>query len=212
MTQGTLIPTETLFIERVGVVDSVTVLVEPDEELRELGWQRKTTVTPHVLPTQFYMGNKWVVSHTSPTTGQLVEWNWQQKLFRDTRYPQRLCLSTRGFANKALLNSIAALFLRLEPAKQPVAGRIRPHEYLVQLPATRSGLGGFDGTPNLHYYTARGEQYLALYAQRYAVNERRVEGASFVNLYEIVQVRLDEERFLRLIRQALEAAYHLPLY
>ncbi|WP_157807477.1 hypothetical protein [Hymenobacter chitinivorans] len=206
--------TETLPIERVGVVSNITVLVEPDKELQELGWQHETTVTQHLLPTQFFMGRKWVVTHDSPTTGQPVEWNWQVELFRDTRYLQRLCLSTRGFANRALIDSLAAVFQHVEPAKPLYATVPVPPSYQVVQPAVKPAapLKAFGGIPNLHYYTAGGEQFLALYAQRYAINERGIEDASFVNLYEIVQVHLDENRFLRLVRQALEAAYHNPLY
>ncbi|TGE27905.1 hypothetical protein E5K02_00115 [Hymenobacter metallicola] len=192
------------------IVNRITVLVEPDKELQALGWQRETTVTQQVLPTQFFMGRQWVVTHDSPTTGQPVEWNWQVELFRDTRYMQRLCLSTRGFANQALLDTLAAVFLHVEPAKPLYATGPMPHGYQVVPPA--APLKAFGGIPNLHYYTAGDEQYLALYAQRYAVNERGIEDASFVNLYEIVQVRLEEDQFLQLVRQALEAAYSTPFY
>jgi hypothetical protein len=48
---------------------------------------------------------------------------------------------------------------------------------------------------------------LLLYDNRFAPGERPNEEPSLVNLYALVQVELDEERFVFLLRQAIDAAY-----
>ena len=65
-------------------------------------------------------------------------------------------------------------------------------------------------SPTLTYYRpleAPEEQYLLLYTNRFAPGERATEVPSYVSLYTLVQVELDEERLVFLLRQALDAAY-----
>ena len=65
------------------------------------------------------------------------------------------------------------------------------------------------GSPNLTYYRlleAPQEQYLLRYTNRFAPNERPNEVPSYASLYALAQVELDEEHFVFLLRQALDAA------
>ena len=192
-------------IRRVGVVTQAVVTVRPDDDLRALGWQNKTTTTPITLPAQFYLGAGWQLTHRAPVSGQELKQNWLVPLFHDTRYLETIRLHLRNVRNKDLLDSLAAVFEHVQ-AVAPTPDEL--YHYTVVPPPERPA--GFGGVPHLLYYkplTGSPEQFLMLYDQRYAPNERGVVDASFVNVYEIVQVELDEDELVRLLREALEAAY-----
>ena len=197
--------TETLLIRRLGVVTDAVVTVRPDDDLRELGWQRKTTTTAITLPAHFFLGDGWQLTHQCPTTGQEVKDNCLVELFHDTRYLNRLRLSSYYLRNRNLLDAIASVFDRLRVVEADTGGW---YKYMVD-PAGAPTPVQMGGEPALLYYKpieGGSEQFLMLYNQGYAWNERGVVDASRAEAYEIVQVELDEAVFLRLLREALEAA------
>jgi len=101
--------------------------------------------------------------------------------------------------NIGLLESIAAVF-----TSWPVGGLVNG-----SLGATDGSILLLGGSPYLTYYRpleAPQEQYLLLYTNRFAPGERPNEVPSYADLYALAQVELDEERFVFLLRQALEAA------
>jgi hypothetical protein len=151
------------------------------------------------------MGGGWQLSYRCPTSGQEMTHNWAVDLFHDTRYLNSIVLHTYYLHNTDLLDSIASVFTRLQAHVQPSDGR---YCYNVVQPARP--LLGSGGSPNLLYYKSLqggGEQFLLLYDNRYAPQERPDEEPSFVNIYELVQVELDENLFLRLLREAIAAGY-----
>ena len=149
------------------------------------------------------MGSGWRLQHASPTTGQLVTQNWLVELFHNMVYKPSLRLHSFSMRNSGLLDSIAAVFDGLRVNDERAEGRYG-YSFLVLPPQPMAG-----GTPNIQYYRpleAPKEQYLLLYDNRCAPGERPDEEPSVVNLYALAQVELDEEHFVFLLRQAIDAA------
>jgi hypothetical protein len=153
---------------------------------------------PVIFPAQIPLGNGWRLQQASPTTGQLVTQNSLLELFHGPQ-SSSIRLSTFSLYNVGLLESIAAVFTS-RPVGGLVSGSLGATDGSILLPG---------GTPHLKYYRpleAPAEQYLLLYTNRFAPGERATEVPSYVSLYALVQVELDEERFLFLLRQAIDAA------
>jgi len=108
-------------------------------------------------------------------------------------------LNTFSLYNVGLLESIAAAFTS-RPVGGLVSGSLGATDGTILLPG---------GSPSLKYdrpLEAPQEQYLLLYTNRFASGERPNEVPSYAHLHALVQVELDEERFVFLLRQALDAA------
>jgi len=195
---------EGLPIRNLGVVPKATATVWRDNADPEQAHLPEGRLVPVVFPNQIPMGNGWRLQHASPTTGQIVTENALVSLFNDPLYQDSISLHTFNLYNIALLDSIAAVFGGLRPDDHRAEGYYG-YSFPVLPPRPMAG-----GTPNLTYYRpleAPDQQYLLLYDNRYAPQERPNEVPSLVNLYALAQVELDEERFLFLLRQALDAAY-----
>jgi|GEM_PF-1875417 len=196
--------TEGLPIRRRGIVTQATATIwRTDEELSATP-KAERLVIPLTFPAQIPMEAGWYLQHASTTTGLLVTQNALVSLFHDSLYQNAICLHTFNMYNIGLLDSIAAVFngLRLDDHRDE---GYYGYSFPVLPPRPMAG-----GTPNLTYYRpleAPEEQYLLLYDNRYAPGERPNEVPSLVNLYALAQVELDEERFLFLLRQAVDAAY-----
>jgi hypothetical protein len=133
---------------------------------------------------------KRTLQHNSPTTGQLVTENVLVDLFHDPHYQGTIILHTFNLYNTGLIKSIAVAFDGLQ-----TDGLLLP-----------------GGSPYLTYYRpleAPEEQYLLLYQNNFAPGEQANEKPSYANLFALVQVELDEERFIFLLRQALDLAYEV---
>jgi hypothetical protein len=192
--------TEGLPIRRLGVVTQATATIWRDDNDPTQANEPEGRPLPVTFPAQILLGNGWRLQHASPTTGQLVTQNWLVELFRDPIYKNSLCLHSFDLRNIGLLESIAAVF-----TSRPVGGLVSG-----SLAATDGSILLQGGSPYLTYYRpleAPQEQYLLLYTNRFAPGERPNEVPSLVKLYALVQVELDEERFIFLLRQALDAAY-----
>ncbi|MBO2009903.1 hypothetical protein [Hymenobacter negativus] len=190
--------TEGLPIRRLGIVAQATATIWRDDNDPQAATKPESYLVPVTFPAQIPLEGGWRLQHASPTTGQLVTDNALVDLFHSSDY-QNIRLNTFSLYNIGLLESIAAAF-----TDQPVGGLVS------------GSLGAVDGTillpggsPHLHYYRpqeAPHEQYLLLYTNRFAPGERPNEVPSYADLYALVQVELDEERFVFLLRQALDAA------
>jgi hypothetical protein len=196
--------TEGLPIRSLGIVIKATATVWRDDNDPNQAHLPEGRVVPVIFPDQIPLGNGWRLQHASPTTGQLVTENALLSLFHDSLYQDAMCLHTFNMYNIGLLDSIATVFgdLRLDDHRDE---GYYGYSFPVLPPRSMAG-----GTPNLTYYRpleAPDEQYLLLYDNRYAPGERPNEVPSLVNLYALAQVELDEERFLFLLRQAVDAAY-----
>ena len=144
------------------------------------------------------MEGGWLLQHYSPTTGQIVTENALLDLFHGPRHAN-LQLDAFSLYNIGLLESIAAVFTD-KPSAGLVNWSLRTAEGTLLLPG---------GSPYLTYYRpleAPEEQYLLLYADRFAPDGRPNEEPSFTDLYALAQVELDEERLVFLLKQALDAA------
>ena len=191
--------TEGLPIRRVGFVTQATATIWRDDANPYTKDQPESRLVPVTLPTEIPMGGGWRLQHASPTTGQPVTQNWLVDLFHG---PQRINLRLNAFSlyNIGLLESIAAVFSDKSYARL-LHGSLRAADGTPLLP---------DESPHLTYYRpmdAPEEQYLLLYTDRFAPGERPNEDPSSTDLYVLAQVELDEERFVFLLRQALDAAY-----
>ena len=193
---------EGLIIRRVGELEQATITLWASNDPQAPSWQTQDSTKQLVLPTQVDMWEGWQLTHACLTSSQEVKQNWVVDLFHDTRYLKSIRLHTDYLRNPLLLDSIASAFARLRKV-----GKIEGEGYgydVVVPPKSQ-----FDrGTPNLLYYKpleGGNEQFLLLYQQFRALNERTETGVGRVNVYEIVQVELDEGLFLRLLREALEA-------
>ncbi len=190
--------TESLPIRRLGIVTQATATIWRDDTDPYAVDKPESRLVPVTFPTRILMEGGWRLQHVSPTTGKLVTQNWLVDLFHSPHY-QNLRLNTFSLCNVGLLKSIAAAFTD-QPAAGLESGSLRTAEGTLLLP---------DGSPNLTYYRpleAPEEQYLLLYADRFAPGERPNEDPSFTNFYALAQVELDEERLVFLLRQALDAA------
>ena len=196
---------EGLPIRRVGALQQATVTLWASNDPKAPSGQMKDATKQVVLPTQFDMWGGWQLTHACLTGSNEVKQNSVVDLFHDTRYLNRIRLHTDYLRNPVLLDSIASVFTRLRKVgKKSEEG----YGYNVVVPPKAQ----FDrGVPNLLYYKSleegSDEQFLLLYQQFQALNERTETGVGRANVYEIVQVELDEVLFLRLLREALEAAY-----
>jgi hypothetical protein len=190
--------TEGLPIRRLGIVTQATATIWRDDRdpmQAQLPKGRQVLVT---FPAQIPLGNGWRLQHASPTTGQLVTQNSLLKLFHGPQ-SSSIRLSTFSLYNVGLLESIAAVFTS-RPIGGLVSGSLGATDGSILLPG---------GSPHLKYYRpleAPDEQYLLLYDNRFAPGERPNEEPSYADLYALAQVELDEERFIFLLQQALDAA------
>jgi hypothetical protein len=201
--------TEGLSIRRLGIVTQATATIWRDDRDPAQANEPEGRLLPITFPDQIPLGNGWRLQHASPTTGQLVTQNWLVELFRDPIYKNSLCLHSFDLRNTGLLDSIAAVFDGLRLTDERAEGRYG-YSFPVLPPRPMAG-----GTPDFRYYRpleAPEEQYLLLLDTRYAPGERPNEVPSLVNLYALVQVELDEQRFLFLLRQALDAASEARRY
>ena len=195
--------TEGLPIRRLGPVTQATATIWRDDNDPAQAQLPKGRLVPVTFPDQIPMGNGWRLQHASPTTGQLVSQNWLVSLFHDPLYKSSLRLHTFSMYNIGLLDSIAAVFDSLQVDDNRADGRYG-YSFPVLPPQPMAG-----GTPNIQYYRpleAPDEQYLLLFDNRYAPQERPNEEPSLVNLYALARVEFDEERFVFLLRQAIDAA------
>jgi hypothetical protein len=196
--------TEGLPIRRLGMVTQATATIWRDDTDPYAVGKPEFHLVPVTFPAEAPMEGGWRLQHTSPTTGQLVTENALVSLFNDPLYQDSISLHTFNIYNIGLLDSIAAVFdgLRLDDHRDE---GYYGYSFPVLPPRPMAG-----GTPNLTYYRpleAPDQQYLLLYDNRYVPQERPNEVPSLVNLYALAQVELDEERFVFLLRQALDAAY-----
>ena len=195
--------TEGLPIRRLSGVTQATATIWRDDNDPAQAELPKGRLLPVTFPAQIPLGNGWRLQHASPTTGQLVTQNWLVEMFRDPIYKNSLCLHSFDLRNTGLLDSIASVFDGLRLTDERVEGRYG-YSFPVLPPRPMAG-----GTPDLRYYRpleAPDEQYLLLFDTRFAPGERPNEEPSLVNLYALVQVELDEEHFVFLLRQAIDAA------
>jgi hypothetical protein len=190
--------TEGLPIRRLGIVTQATATIWRDDNDPTQANEPKGRVMPVTFPAQILLGNGWRLQHASPTTGQLVTQNSLLKLFHGPQ-SSSIRLSTFSLYNVGLLESIAAVFTS-RPVGGLVSGSLGATDGSILLPG---------GSPHLKYYRpleAPDEQYLLLYDNRFAPGERPNEEPSYADLYALAQVELDEERFVFLLQQALDAA------
>ena len=190
--------TEGLPIRRLGVVTQATVSIRRDDTDPYAVDKPERRLMPVTFPTRIPLEGGWRLQHASPTTGQLVTQNWLVDLFHSPQ-AQSLILNTFSLYNVGLLESIATAFTDT-PSAGLVDGSLRTAEGTPLLPG---------GSSTLTYYRpleAPEEQYLLLYDNCFAPNERPNEVPSFADLYALAQVELDEERLVFLLRQALDAA------
>ena len=197
---------EGLPIRRLGVVTEAVATLWRDDDTPDAASQPESRLLPITFPTQIPMAGGWRLQHASPTSGQLVTDNALVALFHDTRYANSICLHSYNLPNLGLLDSIASVFNHLRLDDQRENGT---YYYSSAFPPM--SLPGTGGAPSLLYYRPQenpAEQYLLLYDERVCMYERPGDDdtPSYVNLYELVQVELDEERFVRLLRQALDEA------
>ena len=190
--------TEGLSIRRLGIVTQATVSIRRDDTDPYAVDKPERRLLPVTFPAQIPLEGGWRLQHASPTTGQLVTQNWYVDLFHSPQ-ASNLSLNTFDLYNIGLLKSLAAAFI-----DKPVAGLNKGSLYDAD---GKLLLPGAD--PYLTYYRpleAPQEQYLLLYTDRFAPRERPNEEPSYTDLYALVQVELDEERLVFLLRQALDAA------
>jgi hypothetical protein len=190
--------TEGLPIRRLGIVTQATATIWRDDNDPYAVGKPEFHLVPVTFPAEVPIEGGWRLQHASPTTGQLVTQNCLVDLFHSPK-ATNLRLNTNSLNNISLLKSITATF-----TDQPVAGFKYGSLY------TGEGTPLLPGcSPYLTYYRpleAPQEQYLLLYQDNFAPGERATEKPSYTNLYALVQVELDEERLVYLLRQALDAA------
>ena len=183
-----------LTIRRLATVSHVTVVVVPSETV--------SGSASLALPTRFSMGAEWHLTHLSPTTGQVVVWNWAyQKWFQEGDG-----LSTYKLRNLELVDSLASVFTSVLPTHidSPLGSY---DDYVVS--SLRAGTSEQVVPRLLFYKNAAGtEQYLALYQLHYASPADGVDGFNEVFIYEIVQVEVDESALSQQLRQAQQTAIH----
>ena len=191
--------TEGLPIRRLGAVTQATATIWRDDKDPYAVGKPEFHLVPVTFPAEVPMEGGWRLQHVSPTTGQLVTENALLKLFHSPDH-DNLRLNTNSLYNIGLLESIAAAF-----TDQPSAGLKYGSLYTAEGKPLLPG-----SSPTLTYYRpleAPEEQYLLLFTNRFAPGERATEVPSYVSLYALVQVELDEERFIFLLHQARDAAY-----
>lgn len=191
--------TEGLPIRRLGAVTQATATIWRDDKDPYAVGKPEFHLVPITFPAEVPMEGGWRLQHVSPTTGQLVTENALLKLFHSPDH-DNLRLNTNSLYNIGLLESIAAAF-----TDQPSAGLKYGSLYTAEGTPLLPG-----SSPTLTYYRpleAPEEQYLLLFTNRFAPGERATEVPSYVSLYALVQVELDEERFIFLLHQARDAAY-----
>ncbi|MBO2009902.1 hypothetical protein [Hymenobacter negativus] len=197
------LPTEGLPIRRLGVVNQATATIQRDDRKVHAGNKPGRLVIPLTFPAQIPLESSWQLQHASPTTGLLRTQNALVDLFSDPLHQNPLRLHTSFMRNIGLLDSIASVFNGLRADDEQADGR---YGYRFPLLPPESMA---DGAPHLHYYRpleAPQEQYLLLFDNCYASQEPPDEETSLVNLYALVQVEFDEERFIYLLHQAIDAA------
>ena len=190
--------TEGLPIRCLGTVTQATATILRDDTDPYAADKPEGRQVPVTFPARIPFEGGWRLQHASPTTGKLVTENAFVDLFHSAQH-DNIILNTFSLYNVGLLKSIAAAFTD-KPPTGLVDGSLRTTEGSPLLPG---------GSSTLTYYRpveAPEEQYLLLYDNCFAPNERPNEKPSFADLYALVQVELDEERFVFLLRQALDAA------
>ncbi|GAA4056219.1 hypothetical protein GCM10022409_49390 [Hymenobacter glaciei] len=192
--------TEVLPIRRLGTVTQATATIWRDDTDPHAAGKPEGRQVPVTFPAQIPLEGGWRLQHASPASGQLVTQNSLVSLFHSAQHSS-LRLNTFSLYNIGLLKSIAAAF-----TNQPY---VRLMHGALETEGGKSLLPG--DSPHLTYYRpmeAPEEQYLLLYQDNFAPRERPDEEPSYTNLYALAQVELDEERFVFLLRQALDAAYN----
>jgi len=190
--------TEGLPIRRLGIVTRATATIWRDDNDPYAVDKPEFHLVPVIFPAEVPMEGGWLLQHASPTTGQVVTENALLELFHSPDH-DNICLNTNNLYNTGLLESIAAAFTD-KPSAGLKYGSLYTAEGTPLLPGN---------SPTLTYYRpveAPEEQYLLLYTNRFAPGERATEVPSYVSLYALVQVELDEARFIFLLRQARDAA------
>jgi len=190
--------TEGLLIRHLGIVTQATATIRRDDKDPYAFDKPERRAMPVTLPAQIPLEGGWRLQHASPTSGQSVTQNWLVDLFHSPE-AQNLRLNTFNLYNVGLLESLAAVFTN-RPVGGLVSGSLGATDGSILLPG---------GSPHLTYYRpleAPHEQYLLLYDNRFAPGERPNEVPSYADLYALAQVKLDEEHFVFLLRQALDAA------
>jgi hypothetical protein len=197
--------TEGLPIRRLGGVTQATASIRRVNADSAAVQVPERYLVPVTFPDQIPMEGGWRLQHASPTTGLLVTQNWLVDLFNGPLH-QNIHLHSFELRDTGLLDCIAAVFDGLCVEDHRAEGYYS-YSFPVLPPRPMAG-----GTPNLQYYRpleAPDQQYLLLFDNRFAPGERPNEVPSLVNLYALVQVELDEERFIFLLRQALDLAYEV---
>ena len=190
--------TEGLSIRRLGVVTQATATIWRDDNDPYAVGKPEFHLVPVTFPAEIPLEGGWRLQHASPTTGQLVTENALLDLFHSPK-ASNIRLNTNNLPNISLLDSIAAAFTDRSSAGIRY-GSLYSAEGTPLLPGC---------TPYLTYYRpveAHNEQYLLLYQDNFAPGERATEKPSYTNLYALIQVELDEDRLVFLLRQALDAA------
>ena len=190
-------------IRRLGTVTQATATIWRDDNDPRQAHLPEGRLQPVTFPDQIPMAGGWRLQHASPTTGRLVLQNWLVDLMHDPMRMNSICLHTFDMYNTGLLDSIASAFDGLRRYDFRAEGR---YSYSFPVLPPRSMAGG---TPNVLYYRpleAPDQQYLLLYDKRHAPGERPFEEPSAVNLYALAQVEVDEQRFLHLLREAIDLA------
>ncbi|GAA4056203.1 hypothetical protein GCM10022409_49370 [Hymenobacter glaciei] len=198
MPTAPLILTEGLPIRRLGIVTQATATIWRDDTDPHAAGKPKGRQVPVTFPARIPFEGGWRLQHASPSSGKLVTENALVDLFHSAQH-DNIILNTFRLYNVGLLESIAAAFTDT-PSAGLVDGSLRTAEGTQLLPG---------GSSTLTYYRpveAPEEQYLLLYDNCFAPNERPNEEPSFADLYALAQVELDEEHFVFLLRQALDAA------
>ena len=191
--------TEGLSIRRLGVVTQATATIWRDDNDPYAVGKPEFHLVPVTFPAEIPLEGGWRLQHASPTTGQLVTENALLDLFHSPK-ASNIRLNTNNLPNISLLDSIAAAFTDRSSAGIRY-GSLYSAEGTPLLPGC---------TPYLTYYRpveAPNEQYLLLYQDNFAPGERATEKPSYANLYALIQVELDEDHLVFLLRQALDAAY-----
>jgi hypothetical protein len=190
--------TEGLPIRHLGTVTQATATIWRDDNDPTSAGKPEGRQVSVTFPTRIPMEGGWRLQHASPTSGKLVTQNSLVDLFHSAQH-DNIRLNTFNLYNIGLLESVASAFTS-QPSAGIMHGSLRTAEGAPLLPGS---------SPTLTYYRpleAPEEQYLLLYDNCFAPRERPDEVPSFTELYALVQVELDEERLVLLLRQALDAA------
>lgn len=179
--------TQSPLFTRLGAITRVTVYASaPDASAAA---EAVAEGNPHMLPTQFYSGPKWQLTHHSLTSDEQITWNWQ---YQDW-FSGGDGLSTYYFRDEYLLDDIARVFARLAPVREG-NGPEPDYEYRV----SDSQNAPTAVLPGLLFYTSASgnAQFLALYNRHDADPTKGLLPS--VSVYEIVQLEMADVETIRL--------------